>query len=99
MTGLPEQAIHLWFASDERIKDESLLAEYRRWLSQDERARYQRFSCARMRHQYLVARALVRSVLSRYVPELEPAAWAFAKNEYGKPEIMNSDQGSQFTCR
>jgi len=49
-----------------------------------------RFHFARNRHQYLITRALIRTSLSAYYP-VEPAAWQFSKNRYGKPEISHPD--------
>jgi 4'-phosphopantetheinyl transferase len=59
-------------------------------LSADERARMSRFHFARNRHQYLITRALIRTSLSAYYP-VDPGAWQFSKNRYGKPEINHPD--------
>ena len=81
--------IHLWFAHDEEITDAGLISQYHRVMSPEETRRHQRFRFARHRHQYLVTRALVRSVLSFYHPEITPGEWQFGKNEYGKPHICS----------
>jgi 4'-phosphopantetheinyl transferase len=81
-------AIHLWLTYYDQIDDEKLLAKYRELLSTDEKAQELRFYFARDRLRYLVTRALVRTVLSRYLPIL-PAEWAFAAGSYGRPEIAN----------
>lgn len=78
--------IHLWLAYPGEITDLRLLAEYRALLSEDELAKQVRFHFARDRHRYLVTRALVRTVLSKYA-EVEPRDWRFEVNEYGKPSI------------
>ncbi len=49
-----------------------------------------RFHFARNRHQYLVTRALIRSSLSACYP-VDPAAWQFGTNRYGKPGITHPD--------
>ncbi len=90
MSILTEQTVHLWFICHKAIKDEALLANYLSWLSDAERTRYQSIVCAQQGHQYLLTRALVRSVLSNYVPEIEPQAWLFTVNDYGKPELDQS---------
>jgi 4'-phosphopantetheinyl transferase len=82
--------IHLYFSYPEHISDPGLLCCYESLLSADERARMARFHFARNRHQYLVTRALIRTSLSAYYP-IEPAAWQFGKNRYGKPEISYPD--------
>lgn len=82
--------IHLWLASYEEIADERLHAGYRELLSAEEKAQEPRFHFARDRRRYLVTRALVRTVLSRYVP-VRPADWTFATNAYGRPEAANAE--------
>lgn len=79
--------LHLWFAFPDDIRDETLLSEYARMMSAGERARHQRFHFEKDRHQFLVSRALVRTMLSRYT-RIRPADLRFSKNQYGRPEIM-----------
>lgn len=81
--------IHLWYAHDEEICDSNLLAQYQNFLSNEERMQQKRFYFARDRHQYLITRALLRSVLSLYVSSISPEAWQFKKNSYSKPYIEN----------
>jgi 4'-phosphopantetheinyl transferase len=87
---LSRQDVHLYFSWPEEIVDPELLRRYESLLSADERARMSRFHFARNRHQYLVTRALVRASLSAYYP-VEPGAWQFSQNRYGKPEISHPD--------
>ena len=79
--------IHLWCIDDETIKDEYLLNAYHNLLNEAESIQQKRFHFDKHRHQYLVARALVRSVLSRYSADIAPKEWVFEKNQYGKPFI------------
>ena len=65
---LADDQVDLWFAVPDEIQDSELLAAYGQLMSEEERARQQRFLFARHRHQFLVARALVRTTLSRYAP-------------------------------
>lgn len=60
------------------------------WLSPDEQERWQRFRLEGDRQRFLLARALVRSVLAAYVQQL-PQALQFARNRYGKPELVQVD--------
>lgn len=83
---LPIDTVHLWFACPDDIKDEALLIKYECLLNEAEKRRWQRFYFAKHRHQYLVTRALVRSVLSFY-SDRDPKDWRFGFNAYGKPEI------------
>ncbi|MES2826039.1 MAG: 4'-phosphopantetheinyl transferase superfamily protein [Pseudomonadota bacterium] len=82
--------VHLWFAYDDTIKDAQLLVQYLSVLNEAERAQQQRFHFEKHRHQYLITRALARSVLSMYVKNIVPEQWEFEKNDYGKPFISNS---------
>ncbi len=77
--------VDLWFAYDQRVRDTALLARYHTLLSAPEQAQRRRFVFARHRHQYLITRALVRTVLSYYHPSVMPQDWVFVPNEYGKP--------------
>ncbi len=88
MHGLPlaDGQVHLWHVFSDAVTDPALLDRYRELLSQDELKRQQRFAFQRDRHQFLVTRALVRTVLSNYTGH-DPRAWVFRQNAYGKPEI------------
>jgi 4'-phosphopantetheinyl transferase len=86
---LDSDSIHLWCAFYDEIRDEALLREYERLLSGSERERRSRFAFAHDRHRFLVTRALLRSVLSEYLPDVSPAEWRFAPNVHGRPEIVN----------
>src|SRR6266852_33298 len=57
-----------------------------RFLSQDERARFQRFHFDQDRLAFLVAHGLVRMALSRHAA-VAPAEWTFSADSYGKPSI------------
>jgi 4'-phosphopantetheinyl transferase len=83
---LPRSEAHLWLAFPEEAKDPALVAEYIALLTDDERARYHRHQVERHRHEFLITRALVRTVLSRYAA-VAPDAWRFGTNEHGRPEI------------
>jgi 4'-phosphopantetheinyl transferase len=81
--------IHVWLAFYDDIADERLHAAYRDLLAPAEKAQEPRFYFARDRRRYLVTRALVRTVLSRYVA-IAPTEWVFVPNAYGRPDIANT---------
>jgi 4'-phosphopantetheinyl transferase len=81
-------SIHLWCTFFSEIRDAALLREYARLLSEAEQQRRSRFVYTRDQQRYLVTRALVRTVLSRYT-EIAPADLTFATNAYGRPHIAN----------
>jgi 4'-phosphopantetheinyl transferase len=78
--------VDLWFASVDTAVARGRIAAYRDSLPTDEVARADRYRQEKDRNCCLVARALVRSVLSGYSGD-DPAAWAFRYNAYGKPSI------------
>ncbi len=84
--------IHLWLAGDREIRDPDLLIAYRDLLTPEERQQEQRFYFEKDRHQYLVTRALTRTVLSEYAP-VAPRDWRFRKLEHGRPQIVNAEAG------
>lgn len=90
MLALDPAKVDLWFTFYDDIRDERLLADYRGLLNEGELAQEKRFYFAKDQHRYLVTRALVRTVLSRYAP-VAPADWIFSKTAHGRPEIANDD--------
>jgi 4'-phosphopantetheinyl transferase len=89
---LTSAEIHLWLAFYNEITDEHLLSGYRALLNSAEREQEPRFYFARDRLRYLVTRALVRTVLSRYLL-IDPRELIFSTNAYGRPEIANAQTG------
>ena len=94
MLPLDPATVDLWFTFYDDIRDERLLTDYRRLLNEGELAQEKRFYFPKDQHRYLVTRALVRTVLSRYVP-VAPADWIFSKTAHGRPEIANDDDIAQ----
>jgi 4'-phosphopantetheinyl transferase len=83
---LPPGVAHLWYVFSDEVKDPDLLAAYHRWMSPEEATKQARFYFPEGRHEYLLTRALCRSVLSKYAP-IAPEDWSFVRNEYGRPAI------------
>ena len=92
---LPPEEIHLWLAFYDEITDERLLSDYRSLLNSAEKEQQVRFYFAKDRLRYLITRALVRTVMSRYVP-IDPRDWVFSTNAYGCPEIANAQGREAF---
>jgi len=78
--------VHVWLTTPESAADPDLLAAYAGWMNPEESARQARFLFDRHRHQFLVARALVRSTLSRYAA-VDRRDWRFTNNQWGRPDI------------
>jgi 4'-phosphopantetheinyl transferase len=89
MEQIPQHRTDLWLAFPQEIRDPALLGRYRVLLDDEERARERRFHFEEDSHRYLVTRALVRTVLSRYAP-VGPESWIFRSNARGRPEIANA---------
>ena len=86
--------IHLWYALDEEIVDPRLLEQCFAVLSDEEKQRQSRFHFSRHRHQYLVTRALIRTLLSHHTDHaFPPAHWQFGENDYGRPHVTNLPSG------
>lgn len=86
--------VHLWLVFFDEIRGEILSREYRALLSEAERSQELRFLFDRDRRRYLVTRALLRLVLSKYA-RVAPRDWRFALNPYGRPEVANDDIEAQ----
>jgi 4'-phosphopantetheinyl transferase len=80
-------AIDVWFARDAQLRDPETLRRFEAMLAPEERARAAGMHFPEDRHQQLVARGMMRTLLSRYVPGVAPAEWRFERNEHGKPRI------------
>lgn len=78
--------VHVWLVDPDAIADPTLLARYAELLNPEEVARRDRFRFDKLKHDFVVARALVRTTLSRYLAA-RPQDWQFAANSYGRPEI------------
>ncbi len=79
---------HLWWARPDAFAEAGQLARLRALLTDDERARADRYRLARDRRTSLVTRALVRVTLSRYCG-VPPARWRFRTSGHGRPEVAS----------
>jgi 4'-phosphopantetheinyl transferase len=87
---------HLYLLDHEAIADEGTLQACDALLSPEEQARRDRYLVASGRHQQRVARALVRTTLSRYA-DVAPESWTFRENRYGRPEVAGPVAGPRFS--
>ena len=78
--------VHVWIAFPDEIRDPALAAAYAGIMTEEERSRQQRYLREPHRHLAVVARALVRTTLSRYA-DVAPEQWRFSVNRHGRPEI------------
>lgn len=76
----------VWMARFSQCQSPSLLIDYKNLLSCDERERLSAFVFERERLSYLISRALIRTLLSRYTA-LTPNELTFGAGQYGKPYL------------
>lgn len=86
-TSSATDAVDLWWTLSDEVPDDRL-QDYQELLSSEEHERALRFRFDRERKLFLIARALLRSTLSRYVG-IHPAQWRFGTERHGRPIILN----------
>jgi 4'-phosphopantetheinyl transferase len=77
--------VHVRYCATESIDDDRLQVAVA-LLSDEERARHERFRIDRDRRDFAVAHALLRTTLSEF-GDRAPSAWRFASGPYGKPML------------
>jgi len=83
-TGMKKKTLSLWCAYPDDLLTEGAAEACAALLSEDERARWQRFRFERHAREFLATHALARTALSHDYP-LAPQAWRFQENAHGKP--------------
>jgi len=86
--GLKPGDVDVWYLWPERVADRERLQRHARILANDERTRAESFRFENDRNLHLLSKAFVRILLSRYT-SIDPSAWEFVRNEYGKPAISS----------
>jgi 4'-phosphopantetheinyl transferase len=87
-TEISQKEIHLWLCESDKVKEPLLLNRYKSWLTEEETAKMLRYRFEKHQHQYLITRALIRSLLTHYQPDIPPQDWKFDKNHWGKPSLV-----------
>lgn len=88
----PVDRVHVWTATTDDTARERL-QRYRSLLPADELQRCDRFWKDDDRARFLIARAMVRTMLSQYVP-IAPREWQFRIESYGRPEVAELPAGA-----
>jgi 4'-phosphopantetheinyl transferase len=83
---MPVPQFDLWWTRFSELANHPVLHEYRQILNAEERAKEPVFYFPKDRLRYLVTRALVRTVLARYL-SVAAADLRFVQNHYGRPEL------------
>ena len=89
---LPFNAVHVDLVHPDDPDAWSQHEAYLALLSPEEHDRMARLVFERDRRRFLLTRALVRTMLSRYAG-VAPAEWTFIANVHGRPEILDRPQG------
>lgn len=92
MDVLPFNAVHVDLLHTANADALGKLEAYKHYMTPDEHARMARFVFEKDRRAFLLTRAVVRTMLSRYAP-IAPAAWRFITNAHGRPEILDRPPG------
>lgn len=93
MDALPLSAVHIDLVDTADAVALGRLDSYTALLSKDERERMARFVFDRDRRAFVITRAHVRTMLSRYAA-VAPADWRFVENVHGRPEIFDRPEGA-----
>lgn len=78
--------IHIWFLNHGLIFDKKIIKKCFSIIQHDELMKYEKFRHEESKFQYLLTRAFVRIVLSRYAC-VKPTEWQFNKGKFGRPYV------------
>ena len=92
LDGLPLDRVDVDLVETAKVDIDRLAPAYHRIITADENERMARFVFEPDRRQFLITRALVRTMLSRYAA-LAPHDWRFVTNRYGRPEVVARPAG------
>ena len=92
MWPLPIDRVHVWTAPTEKAGSDAQVRYYATLVPADELSRAERFVHHDDRMRFLLARAMARAMLSRYVP-VAPQDWRFRIEPYGRPELTEHPPG------
>src|SRR5271156_5670620 len=86
MTG---SEIHVHLGLLEEVDTSRVRSACAAMLCPAERQQAERFAFDQHRRQYVLAHGLVRAALSRFAPQVDPTAWRFHRDRYGRPFIAH----------
>lgn len=93
MDVLPVSAVHIDLVETANAAALDRLDSYKALLSKDEHERMARLVFDRDQRAFVITRAHVRNMLSRYAA-VDPAEWRFIENVHGRPEILDRPAGT-----
>lgn len=89
---LPDDEVHVWRVHLARTASE--VESLRSWLAPDEIERAERFHFTRDRASFIIAHAMLRTILAVYL-KLNPAQLRFTSSAYGKPALFDEDNATE----
>jgi 4'-phosphopantetheinyl transferase len=89
---LPLNAVHVDLLDPDNAEAWAHRDAYLALMTAEERERMARLIFERDRRRFLLTRALVRTMLSRYT-HVKPAEWRFVENVHGRPAIHDRPSG------
>jgi 4'-phosphopantetheinyl transferase len=78
--------VAVYYVFSDAVRDAALLERYAAMMSAEERARQERFVFEYDRHQFLVTRGVVRTLIGTLLG-IAPRDCAFTANAYGRPSL------------
>jgi len=81
---LPDNEVHVWLTEASSINDNIISEVYPSLLTADELKKVNQFRTLELKRNALVARVLIRTVLSKYYP-IAARDWCFSVEKNGKP--------------
>jgi 4'-phosphopantetheinyl transferase len=93
MDDLPFSAVHIDLVETADAAALDKLDSYKALLSKDEHERMARLVFDRDQRAFVITRAHVRTMLSRYAA-VAPTDWRFIENVHGRPEILDRPAGT-----
>jgi 4'-phosphopantetheinyl transferase len=84
---IEDNAVHVWLAFETLLDDPAIAERFSSLMSDDERAREQRFLVESARRLHVLARGLQREVLSSYLSGTTPRELRFVSGASGRPAL------------
>lgn len=94
---LHSDGAHIWYLLANDFDPGESIVRFCSLLTRDEEERRVNFHFEKDRHQFLLTRYLVKSVLSTYFPTVAPCDWRFSVNRYGRPSVSAPSICAEFS--
>lgn len=82
--------IDVWLLEHAEISEDNVIDQAQTLLNDNEKERQARFAFPKDKQQFALTRALLKTTLTKYFPNIAPMEWHFTTEKFGKPIIANS---------